>query len=256
MAPLSKWHVWWIVGLSLACVVLSAAVWNRHSAPPGRVTISEAPVPKRDSSGAAVAVVDGPIFVHVTGDVAKPGLYRMAAGSRVMDAISYAGGAKETANLDSLNLATPLRDGQKLTVPSQGESPASDPGAYVTDSPAPAPPPPVLVRADPPPPPPVVKQQVESALVLSDVPEATPSSHKSSAAKFKQPGDGTVDINTATTEQLQRLPGVGPATAQKIVDYRAEHGGFSTVEELMEVKGIGPAKLRKMQPFVVLHGSQ
>jgi competence protein ComEA len=214
------------------------------------VTFTEAPAPNRDASGAAVAPVDGPIFVHVTGDVAKPGLYRVPAGCRVMDAISYAGGAKETANLDALNLASPLRDGQKLMVPSVADVPASDPGAYLTDSPAPAPPPPVLVRPDPPQP--VQKVESESALAVTDAEGASSAPRRGSVAKLRRPGDGTVDINNATETELQRLPGVGPATAAKILAYRQEHGSFSTVEELMEVKGIGPAKLRKMQPFVVL----
>ena len=256
MPSLSKWHVWWIIGLSLVCVLFSAAVWRRHSVPPARVTFTEAPAPSRNASGVLVATVDGSIFVHVTGDVAKPGLYRMPAGSRVMDAISYAGGARETANLDALNLASPLRDGQKLMVPSMGQDPSPDPGTYVTESPSPAPLPAVLVRADPPISQPMAKAEAESALALTDVPESVSVSHKGSLAKLKQPGDGTVDVNTATTAQLQRLPGVGPSTAQKILDYREEHGSFSTVEELMEVKGIGPAKLRKMQPFVVLRVPQ
>jgi competence protein ComEA len=89
-----------------------------------------------------------------------------------------------------------------------------------------------------------------TSLTSEDIPAAVSSTSRST--KFKHPGDGAVDINTSTAVELQRLPGVGPATARKIIEYRAEHDGFKTIEELMEVKGIGPAKLRKMKPFVVL----
>lgn len=62
--------------------------------------------------------------------------------------------------------------------------------------------------------------------------------------------DGRIDINTATMEQLQLLPGVGAVTAQRIIDYRTEHNGFTAIEELMEIKGIGEKTFEKMKQYV------
>jgi competence protein ComEA len=75
---------------------------------------------------------------------------------------------------------------------------------------------------------------------------------RGSSSKLRLPGDGTVNINTASLEELQRLPGVGPAMAQRISDYRAQVGPFRAVEQLQDVRGIGPAKYGKMLPFVVV----
>ncbi|MGC8861233.1 MAG: helix-hairpin-helix domain-containing protein [Armatimonadota bacterium] len=66
------------------------------------------------------------------------------------------------------------------------------------------------------------------------------------------PSNSQVNINTAGLEELDRLPGVGPATARKILDYRSRIGRFTSVDQLMEVKGIGPKKLEEMRPFVTL----
>ncbi|MBC8102846.1 MAG: helix-hairpin-helix domain-containing protein [Cytophagales bacterium] len=70
--------------------------------------------------------------------------------------------------------------------------------------------------------------------------------------KFKNPGDGVVNINTAGLEELQRLPGVGPSTAQKFLDYRTQIGRFASVEQVQDVKGIGPKRYEKLRPFIVV----
>ena len=62
--------------------------------------------------------------------------------------------------------------------------------------------------------------------------------------------NGQIDINTATSTQLQLIPGIGETTAQKIIDYRTEHGNFKTIEELMNVSGIGEKKFEQMKPYV------
>ena len=63
---------------------------------------------------------------------------------------------------------------------------------------------------------------------------------------------GSVDINTADVDELQKLNGIGPALAQRIIDYREEHGPFQTVEDLLEVKGIGEATLAKFQEDITV----
>jgi competence protein ComEA len=138
------------------------------------------------------------LLVHVVGAVRTPGLYRLDDGSRVDDAIRAAGGPKPKADLDAINLAAPVADGQQVVVPVRGRGTASAGAA------------------------------------------------SSGAAA------GPVHLNTATLEELDTLPGIGPVTAQKILDYRHEHGAFSSVDELDAVPGIGPARLAELKKLVDL----
>lgn len=139
------------------------------------------------------------LVVHVAGAVNRPGLYELADGSRIDDAIAEAGGAKPKAALELVNLAAPVADGQQVLVPARGE-----PGATSGEGGAPA-----------------------------------------------APG-GKVSLNSATVEQLDALPGIGPVTAQQIIDFRTANGGFGSIEELDAVPGIGPARLEQLRPLVGL----
>lgn len=135
------------------------------------------------------------LVVHVAGAVVHPGVVILDPGARVMDAVQQAGGPLPDAELDSLNLAQPVSDGQKITVPRKGEG-------------------------------------------VGDRDGNTP------------PGGGKVNINTAGKEELERLPGIGPTLARRILDYREAHGGFRSVEELRKVSGIGPKKFEELKGLV------
>ncbi len=161
------------------------------------------------------------IAVHVAGRVAEPGVYQLAPGSRVQDAVNAAGGTVGEADLDTINLAQKLQDGQQVYLAPKGRTP---PPAVSTVS-----------GGEP-------MQHAKPAGSIGG----------SGIEKYREPGDGTVPINAADAADLQHLPGVGPATAQKIIDYRKAHGGFQSVDELEEVKGIGPKTLAKMKPFIKL----
>jgi competence protein ComEA len=141
------------------------------------------------------------VVVHVVGAVREPGLYKLAEGSRIDDALREAGGPKPKAALELVNLAAPVADGQQVVVPLR----SGDEGA---------------------------------AASAASVPGGAPA--------------GPVHLNTATLEELDALPGVGPVTAQKILDYRAAKGAFSSVDELDAVPGIGPARLEQLKPLVQL----
>jgi len=142
----------------------------------------------------------GPMKIYMTGAVKTPNTtVSIPAGSRVQDAINAAGGTLEGADLQRVNMAAVLHDGDQVDVP--------------------------MLAAN--------------ASATSEVVLATPS------------GGAKVYINTATLEQLQTLPGVGPTTAQNILDYRAAKGPFKSLDDLDQVSGIGPSLLAKIAPFVV-----
>ena len=168
-----------------------------------------------DPSGAASGAATDPslaggaagqVAVHVTGRVRRPGLVRLPAGSRVQDAIRAAGGATAGADLDAVNLARKLTDGEQVRVPAPGD-------------PAPAPP---LGAAGP---------------GAAGGPGATPSA--------------PLDLNTASVEQLDTLPGVGEVTAGRIVAYRSAHP-FTAVDELLEVPGIGQRRYDQLKDLVTV----
>jgi competence protein ComEA len=161
--------------------------------------------PRRvEVSGAGEATASAPgartITVHVAGAVLSPGLCRLREGSRVADALEKAGGASADAQLDDLNLAGKLADGQKVMVPRKAQ------------------------------------------------PEAQPAAGQVTA----QPASTLVNLNTATPEQLDALPGVGPTMAAKIIEYRQKNGPFTTVDELDDVSGIGPSKLEALRDLVTI----
>lgn len=163
-------------------------------------TTPAAPLPPPPAAAAGVTgLPSSRVVVDVVGAVRRPGLYRLAQGSRIADALARAGGATGKADLAQVNLAAPLADGEQVVVPRRGP-PGTAAGGAPPASGAPA---------------------------------------------------GPVQLSTATLEQLDTLPGVGPATAQKILDYREKHGAFSSVDELDAVPGIGPKRLEQLRDLVV-----
>lgn len=168
------------------------------------------------SSGGATSGGDtassGQIVVDVDGAVAHPGLYKLPPDSRVQAALAAAGGLSPQADAHRINRAAKLHDGQKLYVLSQGEST-----------------PPLAASSG---------QGCEGQACTSA---------EGGVAGSDPEGQGLVNINTANATQLTQLPGVGPAIAQKIIDYRTANGPFTSVDDLTKVPGIGAAKLAQIK---------
>lgn len=168
------------------------------------------------SSGGATSGGDtagsGQIVVDVDGAVAHPGLYKLPPDSRVQAALAAAGGLSPQADAHRINRAAKLHDGQKLYVLSQGEST-----------------PPLAASSG---------QGCEGQACTSA---------EGGVAGSDAEGQGLVNINTANAVQLTQLPGVGPAIAQKIIDYRTANGPFTSVDDLTKVPGIGAAKLAQIK---------
>lgn len=164
------------------------------------------------AAGGDGAAGSGQIVVDVDGAVAHPGLYKLPPGSRVQAALAAAGGLSPQADAHRINRAAKLHDGQKLYVLSQGES---------------APP---LAASN--------GQGCEG--------QSCTSADGADAGSDAE-GQGLVNINTANATQLTQLPGIGPAIAQKIIDYRTANGPFTSVDDLTKVPGIGAAKLAQIK---------
>ncbi len=154
----------------------------------------------------------GQMVVHVAGAVMVPGVHVVVSGARIHDAITAAGGPRNDADLNRLNLASPLVDGSQVYVPLAGEltpPPAAGGGAGIT-------------------------------------PSGEPGNAGSSA------GSGSpVSLSSSSSTELQTLPGVGPSTAEAIIAHRNANGPFASVDALLDVRGIGPAKLSAIRDLVV-----
>ncbi|KQP54756.1 helix-hairpin-helix domain-containing protein [Agreia sp. Leaf283] len=197
-----------IVLAVLVVAVLVSALAPRGSSEvlvtnPGGATIDSIPdsaaPPAPDADGQAAASV---IFVHVLGQVAKPGLYELREGARVVDAVAAAGGYTAEADQAQLNLARVVIDGEQLYAPAVGEVLPQPPGDAATGAGDSAP--------------------------------------------------AAVDLNTADAAALETLPRIGPETAKKIIDYRDEHGPFTSLDQLLEVPGIGQKTLDGLRDAAVV----
>lgn len=178
------------------------------------------------------------IFIHVIGSVKKPGLVRLPIGSRISDALQAAGGANADADLEMVNMAYKLEDGQQIYIPDKAKQKGTKTlegnngrmsANKTTDN-----------------------QKKPASGVNADSSGVKTVSNTSGGVKTDQlnqtsSSKGCVNINTAGVTELDSLPGIGALTAQKIIDYRNTNGKFRVPEDIMKVKGIGKAKYEKLK---------
>jgi competence protein ComEA len=195
MVEISRQQLVVYAAAALAVVLIGARYLRQQEGarpPPGP------PAPVKVTRGGAA----GAAFVHVTGAVRRPGVYRLPPWARLDAAIRRAGGATRRADLNGVNLAAKVADGQQVVVPPRATGAAA----------------------------------------------ATPGA--SAAASGPAAAAAPISLNTATAEQLDELDGIGPTTAQKILDWRMQHGGFRSVDDLQQISGIGPKRFEALKEKV------
>ncbi|WP_345450577.1 ComEA family DNA-binding protein [Arthrobacter gyeryongensis] len=225
-----RWRTPWRVAVLLAVPCLVLVGWFFWQSWSGQPTIE--PLVRSSHAGGTAEAGTGSgrggvneatepqngdqlLTVHVAGAVKSPGIVRVPAGARVFDAIAAAGGADPAAELNSLNLAAVVQDAAKIHVPRTGEA---------------APPP---------------SQGAAGGTVAGGPPTAGSTGAGTSAG-------GKVNLNTATAEELDALPKVGPVLAKRIVEWREQHGPFASVEDLDAVDGVGPKMMESLLPLVTV----
>ncbi|CAN5149327.1 ComEA family DNA-binding protein [soil metagenome] len=185
--------------LILVLVGLGVAVFLTAITPHGATSVVTPADPTPNATDGSAAAGSGgdaaSIYVHILGQVARPGLYELRDGDRAVDVVAAAGGFTDTADPAGLNLARFLTDGEQIVVPAVGEVPVGAPGVTA---------------------------------------------------------DGKVNLNTADEAALETLPRVGPAMAQRILDWREANGPFTAVEDLLNVTGIGDKTLEGLRELVTV----
>lgn len=191
------------------------ACWQKNNPAESKVALEQFEEQLETLSGAEEKKTE--IMVHVTGAVEKSGVYRLPANARVNDAVKKAGIQAE-ANLDGLNLAAPLIDGQKIIVP--------------------------------------LKQDLnlEDGKILPGQSGAFTSNMTGNTSGGNQAApDALININTADQAALENLPGIGPALAQRIIQYREKNGLFKTPEDIKNVAGIGEKRFENLKDLITIY---
>lgn len=222
-----------LMGLALTAAIVVGAFNMPRQKPPLVLT----PVTANQETTSSSKVM-----VHVIGEVANPGLYPLEPGARINDAIEKAGGKTEYADVSAVNLAARVEDGQQIVVPTQEDfqpvevQPFAGMQGSIENSP-----------------PQARRKTTIPKTTKTKIPTIPKSPGKTTSAKK---GDslsaGSISINRASSAELEKLPGIGPATAANIIGYRRENGPFSRIDDLISVRGIGPKKLAAIRKFVRL----
>jgi len=200
-----------IVFLVIISVLLVTFGWKIYSRE--RNTITVVPSTRENETNTSLekdANNEEICIIHIAGAVQKPGVYQLNKGKRIIDAVKVAGGEAEEANLDAVNLAAPLYDGQKIIIPH-------------------------------------IPENYEDGLIKTAVQYEAPQRYACSS------DSSLLNLNSATSHQLESLPGIGPVLANYILEYRKNHGLFQHIEDVLNVSGIGEKKFESIKEFITVY---
>ncbi len=197
--------------------------------------------PQRQSSSSSSETMTS-VTVHVTGAVVHGGTYTLDSNARINDALQAAGGPTEDGCPEAMNLAAHLQDGQKISLPTRTEwektTAETPPPLVENEQPRPSASAGSVAAAELP-----AETEGAAASTTSDNKPATPA---------KVTGDEKININTASYEELQRLPRVGPVMAQAIIDYRTKNGPITDYAQLLNIPRLGEKTLENLKPHITL----
>lgn len=155
--------------------------------------------------------IEEKIVIYITGAEKNEGIYDMKKNSRIADSIEKAGGLTEEANIENINLAYILEDGMKIHIPKKNEN--------------------------------INEIEDHTNAYLSKENTISESSKNIN-------NDEKININTATQTELETLPGIGPSTALRIIEYRKENGKFNSIEDIKKISGIGDRKFSQIKDLI------
>ena len=173
----------------------------------------------------ALSAPSGDVTVQVVGAVRHPGVYKVPVSSRVVDAVTAAGGPTDSADLEAINMAQTIADSEQIYVPHKN-SPIRHP-----NTPAP---------------------RLRPSRMSSPSSVSPTASGGASSVVATPTATSPLNLNTASVAQLDLLPGIGPSTAQAIVTYRTSKGPFSKVDDLLNVRGIGAGRLDAIRALITV----
>ena len=149
-------------------------------------------------------------IVHISGAVSNPGVYQLNGNKRIIDVVKIAGGELENANVDAVNLAAHIFDGQKIVIPFLAENSGENNNQNV-------------------------------------LPNKNPEQYGYSSQ------NNLVNLNTATSSQLEDLPGIGPVLAKSILEYRQKYGQFRDIADIKNVGGIGEKRFESIKEYITVY---
>lgn len=237
-SPTSPARFSWLTAIVFILVVyglFSLGAWSQNHAPQPPLT---GPYESKDA-----VPPTGKIIVHVTGAVKKPGVYTLPMEARIQDALQKAGGALPDGDPNQLNLAAWAEDGSRIEVPLKSQKTDVNIASETNEAPlvvTSKPPAEIDAKAEP-------SSNPKPSTATASRPATPDAKHQSKPVPTRK-----INLNKATVEELSLLPGVGPATAQKIVEQRQTNGPFSSVDDLDDIKGIGEKKLEKIRPYATV----
>jgi len=200
-----------IVFLIIISAILITFSWKLYSREKESITI----VPTADIGESDIReeneIIDKKIcIIHISGAVNQPGVYQLTEGERIIDAVKMAGGEMERANVDAVNLAAHLYDGQKIVIP-------------------------------------FILENKEDEVTLNVLANEEFRQHDYSS------NSNLLNLNAVTSHQLETLPGIGPALAERILAYRKNHDLFRNIEDIMNVSGIGEKRFESIKEYITVY---